>query len=841
MITLNIDNEKLQGKPQHQYEYGSISDRLRCANAICAIDPEELIDAVKQGITFTPAQIGGDIDDWKPYAIDPKDGKRKRIALMNEATGQTYRVSDFWISQQVIAIDIDNQTEDHQKIDAPIDPEDAIGILAYYDIKPYCIYASFNDAPKWRRYRIVLVLDEPITDFDQAKDLINRCAGIFNHPIDNEGYFKTESDRHAADESIEPVKLFLGGKPDCIIDRSMAITSLEALNNALPLYRTEKPQIEQGRDESDNSASNSASAKMSRTDGMQSDADNLADAFYSIDADLLSDAQRISLAASAINCGFTFDDFCSLFSNPDTSDAHRYRWNSLTGGNATELTIYKFARAQGWHPEAKRISDKAWDEMVADFVADAKAKDQDAKPAAEAQDAQEGKKDSIKSADQFEEFMAEIQTERFKPVPTGIYELDRALSGGFERKSLVTLAAAPGMGKTAIAQFLLENMAEKGHRVIYCNLEMDRSQLLCRSISRISHKLKNNGIITKDVTALDVRRGYKWNDDTRRIVNIAADYYRKYIVDKFLYITANPENSGSVTNKLSDIIGKLKKIADALQKAGLPAPLICIDYLQFIEYDDAENNRHHDIAEQIKEIMRAFKIFAMQYNTIVFMIMANNRTANKDGRASMESGRDTSNIEYSADVMLGLTYSAVEDHETDQQGEEYTPERISNIIDQAKLLGKDTPAIAKRVSLKVVKNRQAASRGSARFEFEDAYCYYRSIDYYELQQAREQQAAQQAEAKRQQDEQAAADELDRLQEAIASCAKGDSASLQAVSDYMNISKREVMQIVQRTGYASISNNKIHIPKDDEDQDRKIATDAYFQKQTPKAGIKPKLK
>ena len=845
MITLNMDNVKLTGKPDN---YGALSNRLRCANAICAIDPDDLIDAVSQGISFTPAQIGGDPAEYR--------GKK-------DAQGKPIRCSDYWISQQVIAIDIDNQTEieingtkSKVQIDAPISPEDAIGILAYYDIKPFCVYSSFSDRADWRRFRIVLVLDEPITDIAQAQDLIDRCAGIFNHPIDSEGYFKIESNRQAADESIEPVKLFLGGKPDCIIDSSRAITSLEALD-LLPKYRAVMPQIEPA----DNQRQTDANIKRRRLGGNLS----ALEAIYEHDKasfDLAGWIERNT--AATLNNGYY--DPCPICKHRGCLEVtgnlyhcfsanHPENKKGVKGGAgdiidflmqldncdySAAIDRFKFdilgydrnEWRQAWIDEqraAAGISDEEMSKMIDDYNEQ------------QAQEVQEVKDSKITSADMFDEFMEEIISDRFKPIPTGIYELDRALSGGFERKSLVTLAAAPGMGKTAIAQFLLENMAEQGHRVIYCNLEMDRSQLLSRSISRVSHKLKLNGRLKKDVTALDVRRGYKWNEETRQIVQASAEYYRKYIVNNFLYVTANPENSGSITNKLSAILNKLTAIAEGLRAAGQPAPLICIDYLQFIEYDQAGNQRI-DLADQIKEILRAFKLFAMQYNTVVLMIMANNRTANKEGIASMESGRDTSNIEYSGDVMLGLTYTAVEDHETDRNNREYTPERINQIIDQAERLGQDIPPIAKQVSLKVVKNRGAAPRGSARFEFEGAYSYYRSIDFFEYQQAREQRAAQIADAKAQQEQADYAEQLALLQEAIASCATGNTASLQAVSDYMSISKREVMQIVQISGIASINNNKIYIPQAEQaDADKHLQLDPYFDKTTPKAGRKPQLK
>lgn len=336
------------------------------------------------------------------------------------------------------------------------------------------------------------------------------------------------------------------------------------------------------------------------------------------------------------------------------------------------------------------------------------------------------------SSDIFKEFLSEIKSDRFEPISTGIDTLDKALSGGFERKTLVTVAAAPGAGKTAICQYILENMAWKGHPVVYVNLEMDRSQLLSRSISRLSHQCKINHTISEDMTALQVKRGYEWTDSQKETMRYVSKLYQDYIAPNFRYVTTNPENLGSIDNTLSDILSKLEKITKELQEQGQQAPLVCIDYLQFIEYDLEE--RKPDNAEAIKQTLKAFKSFAMKYNTVVLMITANNRASNAEGKASMDSGRDTSNIEYSGDVMLSLVYTAVEEswlHKSgkhDKNGNDI-PKVIDNdfinyVIDYSVSKKEEYPMIAKLVSLKVVKGRSIQSRRSAKFVYDGRYFYF---------------------------------------------------------------------------------------------------------------------
>jgi len=365
--------------------------------------------------------------------------------------------------------------------------------------------------------------------------------------------------------------------------------------------------------------------------------------------------------------------------------------------------------------------------------------DRDAPPQKEKQQTPppEPPKPEPSSEEIFDEFKSEIRSERFKPIPTEIPQLDAALQGGLERRTLVTLAAAPGAGKTAIAQYILENMAWNGHNVVYVNLEMDRSQLLSRSISRLSHKFKLNGSLSEDITALQVKRGYQWTKGQEKVVEYVEKTYSQYILPNFRYVTTNPENLGSIDNTLSDILSKLEKITAELKEQGKEAPIVCIDYLQFIEYDMYEDGqRKPDNAEAIKQTLKMFKQFAMKHNTVVLMITANNRASNSEGKASMDSGRDTSNIEYSGDVMLSLVYTAVEEgwlHNSgkhDKNGndipKEIDNEFINYVIDYSMRVKEDKeyPIIAKLLSLKVVKGRSIKSRGVAKFVFDGRYFYY---------------------------------------------------------------------------------------------------------------------
>lgn len=242
-------------------------------------------------------------------------------------------------------------------------------------------------------------------------------------------------------------------------------------------------------------------------------------------------------------------------------------------------------------------------------------------------------------------FLQNIKGRRYEPVPTGLAPLDEVLRGGFLRQTLVMLGAAPGMGKSFFAQQVFEGMAQTGHNVLYFNLEMSRDQMLARSFARIARVRENS-----TMEAIDILQEYRWTPEQRALIEgKIAPYYADTIAPHIAY------NPGGSTADLDTILSQMNAAAERATEAGIDAPLVVIDYLHLLRGSGRE-----DVQTTIKRAVDAFKVYAMKYNTIVLCILAFNRDNNKDGKVRMESGRDSSAIEYSGDLMLGLNYSALE-------------------------------------------------------------------------------------------------------------------------------------------------------------------------------------
>ena len=322
-------------------------------------------------------------------------------------------------------------------------------------------------------------------------------------------------------------------------------------------------------------------------------------------------------------------------------------------------------------------------------------------------------------------FLQEIHTSRFKPISSGIQSLDRALGGGFVRQSVVLLGAATGMGKTALISQICENMVQNdAGDVLYINLELSRQLLLARSIARISCQRGN------EISAREVLRIAEYPDKDAAVAE-AAQIYKETIAGHLIYNPGEPETN------LDKI---MEKITAEERRLG-HAPIVVLDYLQLVTGDVGEDN-----ISIIKKAMQTFKTYANENNTIVFIVVANNRDSNKSGQSDINSGRDSSNIEYGADVHMGIEYAAVSTravYEADKDGNgQWTTKKgvdidIINAYKRAYLkmidevpvefwedaeyeLEKKYEELCKKVSIRVNKNRLAESNATATLTFDGA-------------------------------------------------------------------------------------------------------------------------
>ncbi len=245
------------------------------------------------------------------------------------------------------------------------------------------------------------------------------------------------------------------------------------------------------------------------------------------------------------------------------------------------------------------------------------------------------------------DFAEIIQTEAYRPCTTDLPFFDSLLGGGIIQQSLLILMAAPGTGKTTLCQQIAEAMAAHRKPVIYLNLEMSREQMLAKAISG---RLAKKGKASR--TALDILQGYRWTPEDRQLILAEIDDYRQTV---YPYIQYNPGNIGS---SLDAILGYLQSTGEKALAENRQAPALIVDYLHLISSDRGLDNQ-----ELLKQAVKGLKDYAIRYNTFVIGVSATNRVSNIAGKITMESGRDSSNIEYTGDYQLSLNYYAVDNGE----------------------------------------------------------------------------------------------------------------------------------------------------------------------------------
>ena len=77
--------------------------------------------------------------------------------------------------------------------------------------------------------------------------------------------------------------------------------------------------------------------------------------------------------------------------------------------------------------------------------------------------------------------IADVATDAWAPMPTGIEELDRVLQGGLVPGSVTLVGGEPGIGKSTLLLQALVGLAHGGHRCLYVTAEESAEQVRLRA------------------------------------------------------------------------------------------------------------------------------------------------------------------------------------------------------------------------------------------------------------------------------------------------------------------------------------------------------------------------
>lgn len=234
--------------------------------------------------------------------------------------------------------------------------------------------------------------------------------------------------------------------------------------------------------------------------------------------------------------------------------------------------------------------------------------------------------------DKLDELISQLSS--MKPCgKTGIQSLDSMLGGGLYPEVYV-LAAEPGAGKTTLALQIADRIAEFGSRkALFVSLEMSASQMLAKSLSRISALFPS----LPPLTVRQLMNVQHLDSDGKQAMMEALIAYREQIAP----------NVATIDERVT--VAGLRELYENLPGDELP-PLLVVDYLQLLPPSDGDPSATDYQTHTAN--MRGLCELAKTHKTPVLVISSKNR-ANRNGR-QLASLSGSSEIEYSASCVLFL-------------------------------------------------------------------------------------------------------------------------------------------------------------------------------------------
>lgn len=238
-----------------------------------------------------------------------------------------------------------------------------------------------------------------------------------------------------------------------------------------------------------------------------------------------------------------------------------------------------------------------------------------------------------------------------KAISTGFKALDDVLNGGF-RAGIIAVGAESSVGKTTLTLQIATNIAASGQHVLYSALEMDRNQLISKTLSRLTYQqpwLDEPDKVQQETAAMTANR---LQYDLAYIVqhprlaamyNQVADYYSNNIDSAMKYIDSA---DGMMT------VGMIEQLYQQYreQYPEKAAPVLVLDYLQILQ---DESDRLSDKQKMDKAVTK-LKSVAVKYQAPIILISSFNRQSNGMVVADMTAFKESGIIEYSADVAIQL-------------------------------------------------------------------------------------------------------------------------------------------------------------------------------------------
>lgn len=289
-------------------------------------------------------------------------------------------------------------------------------------------------------------------------------------------------------------------------------------------------------------------------------------------------------------------------------------------------------------------------------------------------------------------------------IPTGFSKLDAQFDGGLY-EGLYVIGAISSLGKTTLVLQICDQIAAAGHDVLIFSLEMARTELMAKSISRhtiqavLSEENKQRREPERYLPAhaktargiTDGKRYQNYYPLEQRLIRSSIMAYKKYAGRLFVV-----EGVGDVG------VDSVRRAVEAHIHFTGNKPVVLVDYMQILapysERATDKQNADHAILE-LKRISRDHKI-------PVLAVSSFNRT-NYSQPVAMEAFKESGAIEYTSDVLLGLQLKGA-----GEKGFDVTAAKSKD---------------PREVELVILKQRNGKTGGKVEFKYYPMFNYYAEV------------------------------------------------------------------------------------------------------------------
>ncbi len=252
-----------------------------------------------------------------------------------------------------------------------------------------------------------------------------------------------------------------------------------------------------------------------------------------------------------------------------------------------------------------------------------------------------------------------IKKNRAYRIPTGFGNLDRLIQGGLGAE-LVVLGAISSLGKSTFALQMAQQIAARkagdGHiPVLYFSLEMSKANVILKMAGRTAFEMAKKDSAypaarKKALSSSEISGRYAVSGEKEQLMDTALAKCAEDTGSLFI-IERDREHLSFSAESIAETVNEFMAENNGIR------PVVFVDYLQILS---SANNAYGTKNERqiVDENITRLWLLAKEKNIPVFVISSVNRESyNKP--ISFAAFKESGAIEFTADVVLGMQFSAV--------------------------------------------------------------------------------------------------------------------------------------------------------------------------------------